>query len=83
MRDTLPHVDAAFTAMFAARSPSDRVRMTCDMFDTAKALMAADIRAGSPDISVAELRLKMFDRLYFQDFDETSRARIVSALAIP
>ena len=80
MKDTVPEVDAAFTALFAARSPSDRVRMVCDMFDAAKALVAADIRARCPGISPADLRVQVFDRLYFGDFDPGTRARIVSAL---
>jgi hypothetical protein len=80
MKDTAPEVDAAFTGLFAARSPSDRVRMVCDMFDAAKALAAADIRSRCPDISSADLRVQIFDRLYCGDFDAATRARIVSAL---
>jgi len=33
MSDTTPEADAAFTAMFAERSASDRVKMACGMFD--------------------------------------------------
>ena len=80
MRDTSPDADASFTALFAARSPTDRVRMACDMFDDAKALIAADIRARCPGISRVDLRARMFDRLYFGDFDAATRDRIVSDL---
>ena len=80
MRDTSPEIDAAFTALFAKQSGADRVRMTCEMFDAAKALVAADIQANYPGISAAELRLEMFDRLYLGDFDTDSRTRIRSAL---
>jgi hypothetical protein len=80
MRDTQPEVDAAFTALFAARSGSDRVRMACGMFDAAKALATAGIRAGHPAISPADLRQQIFDRLYFGDFDAATRARLISAL---
>jgi len=80
VRDTSPDVDAAFTALFAARSADDRIRMTCDMFDVAKALIAADIRDKCPGISPADLRVQMFDRLYLGDFDAETRARITSAL---
>jgi hypothetical protein len=80
VRDTAPEVDAAFTALFAARSPGDRLRMVCDMFDAAKALVAADIRGRCPGISDVDLRIQMFDRLYFGDFDADRRARITSAL---
>jgi uncharacterized protein YdhG (YjbR/CyaY superfamily) len=80
VRDTSPEVDAAFTALFSTRSASDRIRMACDMFDLAKALVAADIRDKCPQISPADLRVQMFDRLYFGDFDAETRARIASAL---
>lgn len=80
MRDTTPEVDAVFTALFAGRSASERVRMACDMFDAAKTLMAADIRSNHPGISPADLRVRMFDRLYFGDFDAETRAKIIAAL---
>jgi hypothetical protein len=51
------------------------------MFDDAKALIAADIRSRCPGISPADLRVQMFDRLYFGDFDAATRDRIVSALS--
>ena len=41
MNDTPPDVDARLTALFMQRSGSDRVRMTCEMFDLARALMIA------------------------------------------
>ena len=80
MRDTSPDVDAAFTALFAERSASERLRMTCEMFDDAKALAVAGIRAGDPGISPADLRVALFDRLYFGDFDAAAQSRIRAAL---
>lgn len=83
MKDTAPDVEAAFTAMFRALNGSDRVRMTCRMFDAAKALAAANIRANDPGISTAELRVKLFERLYYGDFTPEELARIVKALREP
>ena len=80
MRDTTPETEAAFTALFAERSVVDRLKMACAMFDTAKALVAAGIRAANPGISPADLRVQVFDRLYAGDFSADARARIVSAL---
>ena len=81
MRDTSPEVDAAFTALFASRSASDRVRMACGMFEAAKRLVAADLRRQDPNITPPELRVRMFDRLYFGDFPSARRARIISMMA--
>jgi hypothetical protein len=72
--------EAAFTALFAGRSGSDRVRMACAMFDDARVLVAADLLAQAPDLTPAELRARIFDRLYFGDFDTATRNRFVSAL---
>ena len=80
MKDTSPETDRAFTALFAARSPSERLRMTCAMFDDAKALAEAGIRAANPDITTADLRIQLFERLYFGDFDEETRTRMIEAL---
>jgi hypothetical protein len=72
--------EAAFTALFADRSGSDRVRMACAMFETAKSLVSADLLAQAPGLTTAELRARMFDRLYFGDFDTGTRSRLVAAL---
>ena len=62
------------------RSGSERLRMTCDMFDCARALVVAGIRATDPDINASELRVKIFERLYGDDFDPDARARIIVRL---
>jgi hypothetical protein len=80
MKDTASDVEAAYTALFASRSAADRLRMTCDMFDAAKTLMAAGIRANEPAISSEDLRIRMFERLYVDDFDQPTYHRIIRAL---
>jgi len=80
MNDTTPADEAAFLALCAERSATDRLKMTCGMFDAAKALIAADLRTKDPGISSADLRLRVFERLYFGDFDEPTRARFIAAL---
>ena len=80
MNDTPPDVDVRLTALFMRRSGSDRVRMTCEMFDLARALMIANIRAENPDITDAELRVSIFERTYRDDFDAADRARIIARL---
>ena len=80
MKDTAQDVDTAFTAMFGALTAGDRLRMTCRMFDEAKALAVANIRASYPGISEAELRVKLFERLYLDDFTPEALARIVALM---
>ncbi len=80
MNDTPREIAARLDALLARRSGSDRVRMACEMFDLARALAVAGIRAGEPAISHHALRARLFERLYGDDFSEEERARIISTL---
>jgi hypothetical protein len=80
MRDTAPEAEAAFTALFAGRSEVDRLKMTCRMFDDARALVEAGIRSQCPGISAVELRALVFERLYHGDFDARPKARLLSVI---
>lgn len=76
MNDTPADVAVAFAALVMQRSESERAMMAFEMFDLARALMTADIRARYPDISETELRVQIFERTYGNDFDAADRARI-------
>ena len=80
MTDTPPEVEARVRALLAARSGSDRVRMACEMFTLARALMVADIRGREPGLDESALRVRLFERLYGGDVDEATRARVTARL---
>lgn len=80
MNDTPPDVSAQFTALLMRRSEGERVMMAFEMFDLARTLMTADIRARDPGISATELRVQIFERTYGNDFDEADRARIAQRI---
>ncbi len=80
MNDTRPDVDKQFAALLRQRSGSDRVRMACEMFDLARALMVANIKAQHPGIADTALRVKVFERLYGSDFTPDERTRIIVQL---
>jgi CMP-2-keto-3-deoxyoctulosonic acid synthetase len=80
MTDTPPDVEARLAALYARRSGSDRVRMACEMFTLARALVVANIRADTPDISAADLRVKIFERTYGDDLVPDDRARVIARL---
>lgn len=77
MNDTPSDVDQTITALMMQRSESDRALMAFEMFDLARALMTADIRARQPGISEVELRVQIFERTYGADFGPAERARII------
>ena len=80
MNDTPPDVAATFTALVMRRSEGERAMMAFEMFDLARALMTADIRSRHPLISAAELRVRIFERTYGSEFDESDRARIAQRI---
>jgi hypothetical protein len=83
MNDTSPDVEARLRDLFMQRSGNDRVRMVSEMFDLARALVVARIKAESPDVTPQELRIKIFERMYGDDFDADARARIIARLRQP
>jgi hypothetical protein len=80
VNDTSPDVAARLDALMAKRSGSDRVRMACDMFALARALAVAGIRTADPGVSDVALRVKLFERFYWDDFSPEERDRIVESL---
>ena len=81
MSDTPRDVEDEYVAMFSRLSGTERLRMVSDMFETARTLVIANIRANEPDICPAELRVRLFNRFYATDFDEPMRAAILADLA--
>lgn len=80
MKDTINDSEVAFARRFAAVAPIDRLRMVGEMFESAKRLIAANVRSTEPDISDTELRVRIFDRLYVDDFDEATKVKLRAAL---
>jgi hypothetical protein len=80
MNDTTPEAAARFESLLRERSGSDRVRMVSDMFDTARALVIANVRVQRPDITDAALRVEVFKRFYANDFSPEDLAAIIRRL---
>lgn len=81
--DTAPEVEDAYGRTFAALTGTERIRIASDMFEAAKALVAANIRAAEPGITPADLRGRVFSRLYADDLDARTCATVVAALQDP
>lgn len=72
MNDTSAKFEELMRVRIMQRSPTERLRMGCDMFDTAKSL----VRASLPELSGISLQTAMFERFYGHDFDETTKTKI-------
>jgi hypothetical protein len=69
MNDTSKKVEAIYRERILALSPEERLMMTCRMFDEAKELVLAGIKAEYPGLNEQETRIKLFTRMYGCDFE--------------
>lgn len=76
--DTTPEVDRLYRSLLMSRSGAERLRMGAGMFDAARALVAARVRADRGEMSESELRAAVFVRVYANDLDEGLRSAVVA-----
>jgi hypothetical protein len=74
--DTAPDVERRLRDWMAVQSGADRVRMACDMFDTAVALAIASL---PPEVAndPVERRIALLKRFYELDVDSDFLARVI------
>jgi len=75
--DTDPEVDRLYRSLLMRRSGVERMRMGAAMFDAARTMMEAGVRASAPALCGKELQLAVFARVYARDLDE----KIVATVA--
>ena len=76
MNDTPPDVERRMLALFAERTPTERLRMASGMFDTGISLMKAGMLDKQPNLTENELKIAIFRRLYGDCFSEEEIIRI-------
>jgi len=67
--------------MIRRKTPEERLRMGCSMFDFSKSLVVNAILRERPNLSPAELRGELFLRFYGNDFAPARREKILAHLA--
>jgi hypothetical protein len=81
MNDTPEAMQNLYRTLLMRRSGSERVKMGCAMFDTARAFARANLQTLSH--SDDELRVRLFVRTYGADFDAETAARIAEWFSTP
>jgi hypothetical protein len=66
--------------MIIARSPEERLKMGCSMFDTARALARAGIQHSHPDFTEPQIRGKLLVRFYGRDFTVDELKKIAARM---
>ena len=77
MDDTTPEIAERIREMFRRKSPVERLRMGCSMYDTSRYLVKRAILAENPHISEVELRKELFLKFYRQDFTHKEQEKIL------
>lgn len=80
MTDTSEKTKARLLDMYKAVPGPRRLEMGCGMFDDAKALAAAGILSECPGLSGRELRKRLFQRLFGDDFTTEKARKILQHL---
>lgn len=79
MTDTTPKARRRFRELLLAKSPAQRLAMGCSMFDDAKQLALAGLRARNPGETPAQLKRRLFARIYAPDFSRDKLHRIADS----
>ncbi len=80
MNDTPLHIEKRMAEMIASRTPTERLKMASSMFDSGKKLMRAGLLKENGSLNEAQLRAKMFLRLYGDCFSKDEIRRIIDAM---
>ncbi len=78
MNDTSARMQESYERMLLNKSPEERVRMACSLFDFSRELVVSSIKAENPTISRKELQSQIFLRFYGEDFDTEKKQKITS-----
>jgi len=78
MHDTTPAADAQLRALYAARSPAERVRMATEMFASAVRVTLAGLRHEDPRREGVALRFALLERLYGDELTPSTRAAVTA-----
>ena len=80
MTDTHESIKARFHQMLMSRSPLERLKMGCSMFDSARQIVRSSILDQNPHSSLLEIKKAVFLRFYGHDFNPDQKEKILSSL---
>jgi hypothetical protein len=69
MNDTSSEITKKMCEMIQAKSPIERVKMGCSMYETSKRLVIQSILRNNPFLSTAELRQEILLKFYGRDLE--------------
>ena len=80
MNDTSPQMAEKMRELIRSKTPEERLKMGCSMYDLSKRLVTHAILESHPTLSSAGLRRELFLKFYGGDFDSVQRQKILASL---
>jgi len=78
--DTNHRIKSQFYRLMTAKSPLERLKMGCSMFDAAKGIVKSAIREKCPEISPGGMKEEVFLRFYGMEFSQKEKEKILREL---
>jgi len=80
MDDTSPDITKKVIELFQQKTPFERLKMGCEMYETSKYLVTRAILEQEPGISEVNFRKEFFLKFYGDDFGLIEREKILKHL---
>jgi|WetSurMetagenome_2_1015567.scaffolds.fasta_scaffold135792_3 hypothetical protein len=80
MNDTPLGIEIKIREMIALRTPAERLRMASGMFDAGKQLMIVGLRRENARLNEAQLRGRLFVRMYGDSFSPEEIKKIAAEI---
>lgn len=80
MNDTSPQMAEKMRELIRGKTPEERLKMGCSMYDFSKRLVIHAILENRSHLSPANLRQELFLKFYGNDFDAVKRQKILAYL---
>jgi hypothetical protein len=81
MKDTSPKMTEKMKELMLNKSPEERLRLGCSMFDFSKELVTNAILRERSSISAPVLRQELFLKFYGSELDTRQREKILKHLS--
>lgn len=81
MNDTPPEIEERIIEFFRNKTPVERFKMGCEMYDTSRYLIEQAILRENPGISKSELKQRVFLCFYGDEFTQEEKVKILARLA--
>jgi len=78
--DTTPDMTQKMREMIQMKTPIERLKMGCSMYETSRYLIIRSIMEKNPNISKSALRREIFLTFYEKDFAQREREKIIKHL---